>query len=135
MGLTPIPGDYKQLPGTQKAGPAAFAPFPADTSYFERPEQSWMLNFRVRNLDGMVKQLRDAGIAVKVDPQPYPNGRFARLHDPGGNPIELWQLAPENENAAEGLGPQPRDRVTTVRFCEGCYCAATAAEGAALACA
>jgi glyoxylase I family protein len=30
---------------------------------------------------------------VKVDPEKYPNGRFARLHDPEGNPIELWEPA------------------------------------------
>jgi len=42
----------------------------------------------------MAAQLRTAGIEVKVDPQSYPNvGRFARLHDPEGNPIELWQPA------------------------------------------
>jgi glyoxylase I family protein len=39
----------------------------------------------------MAVQLRDAGIVVEVDPQEYPNGRFARLRDPEGNPIELWQ--------------------------------------------
>ena len=33
-----------------------------------------------------------AGISVEIDPQDYPNGRFARLHDPEGNPIELWQF-------------------------------------------
>ena len=32
-----------------------------------------------------------AGIAIEVDPQDYPNGRVARLHDPEGSPIELWQ--------------------------------------------
>jgi predicted enzyme related to lactoylglutathione lyase len=51
-----------------------------------------MVNFRVRDLDRMVAQLRDAGISVEIDPQDYPNGRFARLHDPEGNPIELWQF-------------------------------------------
>jgi predicted enzyme related to lactoylglutathione lyase len=50
-----------------------------------------MVNFRVRDLDKMAAQLQAAGIAVKIDAQPYPNGRFARLHDPEGNPIELWQ--------------------------------------------
>ena len=48
---------------------------------------------RVRDLDAMAAQLRAAGIAIEVDPRPYPNGRFARLHDPEGNPIELWQPA------------------------------------------
>jgi glyoxylase I family protein len=50
-----------------------------------------MINFRVRNLGAMVKQLQAAGVAVKVDPEEYPNGRFARVHDPEGNPIELWE--------------------------------------------
>jgi predicted enzyme related to lactoylglutathione lyase len=50
-----------------------------------------MVNFRVRDLAAMVAQLRASGIAVKVDPESYPNGRFARLTDPEGNPIELWE--------------------------------------------
>ncbi|HXY52814.1 MAG TPA: VOC family protein [Terriglobales bacterium] len=53
----------------------------------------WMVNFRVRDLDATVAQLRLADIAVDLDPQIYPNGRFARLRDPEGNPIELWQPA------------------------------------------
>jgi len=52
-----------------------------------------MLNFRVRNLDKMAAQLRAAGIAVEIDSQSYPNGRFASLRDPEGNPIQLWQPA------------------------------------------
>jgi predicted enzyme related to lactoylglutathione lyase len=47
-------------------------------------------------LDAMLSQLRAAGIEVTVDPETYPNGRFARLHDPEGNPIELWQPAPSD---------------------------------------
>lgn len=52
-----------------------------------------MINFRVGDLDAMMKQLKAAGIAVELDPEPYPNGRFARLHDPEGNATELWQPA------------------------------------------
>lgn len=52
-----------------------------------------MVNFRVRNLDAMVAQLPTGGISVEIDPQPYPNGRFARLYDPEGNPIDLWEPA------------------------------------------
>ena len=48
---------------------------------------------RVRDLDKMAAKMRAAGIAVKIDPKSCPNGRFARLHDPEGNPIELWQPA------------------------------------------
>jgi predicted enzyme related to lactoylglutathione lyase len=39
----------------------------------------------------MAAQLRAAGITVEVDPKVYPNGRFAHLSDPEGNPLELWE--------------------------------------------
>ena len=51
----------------------------------------WMINFRVRSLDKMAAQLRANGVAVEVDPEVYPNGRFAKLSDPEGNPIQLWE--------------------------------------------
>jgi glyoxylase I family protein len=75
----------------QEAGTTAFTPFKETSDYFGDASKVWMLNFRVRDLDKMAAQLQAAGIAVKVDPQSYPYGRFARLHDPEGNPIELWQ--------------------------------------------
>lgn len=53
--------------------------------------KAWMVNFRGRNLGAMTAQLREAGIAVDTDPQTYPNGRFARVYDPEGNPVELWE--------------------------------------------
>jgi glyoxylase I family protein len=91
LGVTLTPTDYGGEPWQQLAGPTAFEPFPASTKYFGSPEHSFMLNFRVKNLDAMVAQLRASGIAVDVDQQTYPNGRFAHLADPEGNRIELWQ--------------------------------------------
>ena len=78
-------------------GPTVFAPFPATTEYFGDAKNQWMVNFRVVRLDALVEQLRAAGISVEVDPERYPNGRFARLVDPEGNPIQLWQ--PEGREA------------------------------------
>ena len=91
LGINLIPGDYESLPWQQEAGPTAFAPFPEDTKYFGDAKQAWMINFRVHDLDAMAAQLQKAGIAVKINPEIYPNGRFASLHDPEGNPIELWE--------------------------------------------
>jgi catechol 2,3-dioxygenase-like lactoylglutathione lyase family enzyme len=93
LGIDPVPTDYTHHGWQQAAGPTAFAPFSMTTKYLGPPEQMWMLNFRVRSLNAMVAQLQKAGIEVKVDPEKYPNGRFARLHDPDGNPIELWEPA------------------------------------------
>jgi len=64
---------------------------PRDTDYFGRAEQAWMVNFRVRDLAAIVAQLGAAGIEVTVDREQYPNGRFARVHDPEGNALELWE--------------------------------------------
>ena len=93
LGVDGIPSDETKEPWSQQAGPTAFAPFAHDSDYFGNADKVWMLNFRVTDLDAMVQQLRDAGIEVTVDATPYPHGRFARLQDPEGNPIELWQPA------------------------------------------
>ena len=93
LGVDRVPDSYDVEPWHQQAGPTVFAPFKHDTEYFGRAEQQWMINFRVANLDAMVAQLREAGIEVTLDTEEYPNGRFARLHDPEGNPIELWEPA------------------------------------------
>ena len=93
LGVGATPQDYGQQPWQQTAGATAFQPFPATTKYFGRAEQAFMLNFRVRDLEAMVAQLRRADITVEVDPETYPNGLFARLFDPEGNPIQLWQPA------------------------------------------
>ena len=74
-----------------QAGPMVFEPFKQDTTYFGDARNQWMINFRVRDLDKIAAQLRANGATVEVNPEAYPNGRFARTHDPEGNPIELWQ--------------------------------------------
>jgi predicted enzyme related to lactoylglutathione lyase len=91
LGISIIPQSANDQPWNQQAGPTAFQPFPEKTNYFGDQTKQWMLNFRVADLDKMTRQLEAAGIEVKVDPTTYPNGRFARIHDPEGNPIELWQ--------------------------------------------
>jgi glyoxylase I family protein len=93
LGVTIAPTSLTDSVWQQEAGPTVFAPFPETTGYFGDPHKDWMLNFRVRSLDRMVAQLRASGIEVRVDTAHYPNGRFAHLQDPEGNPLELWQPA------------------------------------------
>ena len=91
LGVGRVPTDYGGRPWRTDAGITVFAPFKEDTKYFGDLRFQWMINFRVRDIDKMIAQLRGRGIAVDVDPEVYPNGRFARLTDPEGNPIQLWQ--------------------------------------------
>jgi predicted enzyme related to lactoylglutathione lyase len=93
LGILTVPSKDGETSWQQEAGSTAFTPFPETSKYFGDPQKVWMLNFRVRDLDKMAAQLQAAGIEVKVDPESYPYGRFGRLHDPEGNPIELWQPA------------------------------------------
>jgi glyoxylase I family protein len=93
LGVALVPDNYDDPPWQQQARPTAFAPFEQDTKYFGDVGKQWMTNFRVGDLDAMMRQLKASGIAVELDPESYPNGRFARLPDPEGNPIESWQPA------------------------------------------
>lgn len=91
LGVDMVPTSYDAPAWEQEAGTTVFAPFPKDTAMFGRAGQQWMINFRVRDLEKMVAQLREAGFEVELDEEEYPNGVFARLSDPEGNPIQLWE--------------------------------------------
>lgn len=85
-----VPDDAYQW--MQAAGPTVFMPFANDTGYFPADKQ-WMLNFRVVEFDKLLAALRAAGIEVTTNPDwdTPETGRFARIHDPEGNPVELWE--------------------------------------------
>jgi predicted enzyme related to lactoylglutathione lyase len=78
----------------QEAGPTVFAAFESETDYFGSRAQQTMLNFRVRDLDAMLMQLRSKGADVAEETQEMKGvGRFGWVTDPEGNRIELWQPA------------------------------------------
>jgi predicted enzyme related to lactoylglutathione lyase len=91
LGVDETPPDYNHAYWVQQLGPTVFQPFAHDTDYFGDQKHAFMLNFRVASLAAMVAQLQSAGIAVEIDPVEHPNGVFARLQDPEGNPIAIWQ--------------------------------------------
>lgn len=82
-----VPGFWQQ-----DAGMTVYAPFKESSDYFPADKQ-WMINFRVDDLDGLMASLAEAGIAIETRAEwdTPETGRFARIHDPEGNPIELWQ--------------------------------------------
>jgi predicted enzyme related to lactoylglutathione lyase len=72
-------------------GATAFSIFPVTTKYFEPSAASFMMNFRVANLEQLLAQLRQEGVKVgeKIDDES--NGKFSWAMDPEGNRIELWE--------------------------------------------
>ncbi len=76
----------------QEAGPTVFAGFKAESDYWSADRQV-MLNLRVEGLDALLAKLERAGIAASHREEMEGVGRFARIHDPDGNPLELWEPA------------------------------------------
>ena len=62
-----------------------------DTKWFAPSDASFMINYRVDNLDEMLTSLRAAGVEVVGGPESHENGKFAWVIDPDGNKVELWE--------------------------------------------
>ena len=90
MGSDPVTGHSNEWVWYQQGGPTVFEPFKADSDYFAADKQT-MINLRVSDLDGLLASLRDAGIGIEREEVMEGVGRFARIHDPEDNPIELWE--------------------------------------------
>ncbi len=68
-----------------------WAPFKKDTTYFEPSKKPFMINFCVRDIEGLVKKLNDNGVPVDDKIEEIPEGKFAWFMDPEGNRVELWE--------------------------------------------
>jgi glyoxylase I family protein len=91
LGVLTVPRSYAEGAWRQEEGDTVFAPFDLDSEMIGPPDKTWMVCFRVNDLQAITAQLRAAGEKVTVDPKRYPNGLFAELRDPEGNGIQLWQ--------------------------------------------
>ena len=84
-------------PETMAAHPGAatiFAPFKADTDYFQPSTNAFMINLAVDDLEGVLTRCAEYGVTpVRTFPE-EPNGKFAHIMDPEGNKIELWEPKP-----------------------------------------
>lgn len=78
-------------PETGKPALTIWAIFPSSTRYFEPSTSSFMLNFRVDDMESLLKALREEGVEIDPKQEDYPYGRFAWITDPEGNRIELWE--------------------------------------------
>lgn len=63
----------------------------ADSQWFAPSEASFMINYRVDDLDGIIARLASSGVALQKGPETHENGKFAWVMDPEGNKVELWE--------------------------------------------
>jgi predicted enzyme related to lactoylglutathione lyase len=100
LGLTPAEGgavvfQWRELSHPDRKGMTVWSPFPEQTRYFDPSRASFMINYRVEDLDAVLEQLRTEGIEVDSRIEESEIGRFGWVMDPEGNRIELWQTLPD----------------------------------------
>ncbi|HEY9114964.1 MAG TPA: VOC family protein [Bacteroidales bacterium] len=70
---------------------AVWSPFDENTEYFEPSDKEFMINYRVENLEELLKELRAEGVEIVGEIEVFEYGKFAHILDPEGNKIELWE--------------------------------------------
>lgn len=85
--------EWRQAEDPSKKGITTWAPFAADTKYFDPSTKEFMINYRVDNLEALVDELKKEGVTIIDEIASYDYGKFVHILDPEGNAIELWEPA------------------------------------------
>lgn len=83
--------EWRETDEPDRKGYTIWSPFKKDTKYFEPSQASFMINYRVADLDALVAALRAEGVEVDGEIEESEFGRFAWVMDPEGNRVELWE--------------------------------------------
>jgi len=62
-----------------------------NSAKFTPSQATFMINYRVDDLTGMIANLKNAGVEILKEPESSEYGKFASIMDPDGNRIELWE--------------------------------------------
>ena len=68
-----------------------WSPFKKGSEYFAPSKKEFMINYRVQNIEGLVRNLRKNGVTILDTIETFDYGKFVHIIDPEGNKIELWE--------------------------------------------
>jgi predicted enzyme related to lactoylglutathione lyase len=68
-----------------------WSPFNQESEYFAPSKKEFMINYRVQNIEGLVKKLKDNGVTIVDSIESFEYGKFVHIMDAEGNKIELWE--------------------------------------------
>ncbi len=68
-----------------------WSPFKSGSEYFAPSKKEFMINYRVQNIEGLVKKLRENGVTILDEIETFEYGKFINIMDVEGNKIELWE--------------------------------------------
>jgi predicted enzyme related to lactoylglutathione lyase len=83
--------EWRERNNPKKVGRTVWSLFPKNTAYFKPSRAPFMINYRVENLERLLRQLRAKGVTVEKPIEESEFGRFAWIMDPEGNRLELWE--------------------------------------------
>ena len=83
--------EFRHADDPDQKGYLQWSPFSQDTKYFEPSKKDFMINYRVENLEGLVKELKKNGVTVVDEIEKLEYGKFVHILDPENNKIELWE--------------------------------------------
>ena len=83
--------EWRHSDDATKKGYSAWSPFEKDTDYFGAASQQYMINYRVDDLEVLIRQLREEGVTIVDQMEIYEYGKFVHILDGEGNRIELWE--------------------------------------------
>ena len=83
--------EWYQGADSTKKGFTQWSPFKETTKYFEPSAKDFMINYRVENLEALVKELKKEGVTIvdKIEDSDY--GKFVHIVDMEGNKVQLWE--------------------------------------------
>ncbi len=68
-----------------------WSPFKRGSQYFAPSKKEFMINYRVQNIEGLVKNLEANGVTIVDTLETFDYGKFIHIMDAEGNKIELWE--------------------------------------------
>ena len=101
--------EWRQATDSTKKGFTQWSPFKESTHYFDPSEKDFMINYRVADLEGLVKELKEEGVTVLDTVESYSYGKFVHILDTERNKIELWE---PNDVEYDRLGIQMGTKTT-----------------------
>jgi len=85
------PFEFRNANRPEEINYLRWSPFSEKSDYFKPSDKQFMINYRVHNMEELVKKLRDNGVTIVDDIQEFEYGKFIHIMDNEGNKIELWE--------------------------------------------
>jgi len=85
------PFEFRNANKPEEINYLRWSPFEEGTDYFSPSEKEFMINYRVQNIEGLVKRLRGNGVTIVDEIEEFDYGKFVHIMDPEGRKIELWE--------------------------------------------